>query len=95
MAGLPKNGKSAYHDLRCISKIRNCIPMEACKLLVHSLVTSILHYSNALLCGGRDAVIKQLERVQRIAARVVCKKYTDYYSSVTELHVFNIYIIGL
>ena len=50
---------SAYHHLRCIRKIRNCIPMEACKLLVHSLVTSRLDYSNALLCGARDDVIKQ------------------------------------
>ena len=70
---------------RCIRKIRNCIPMEACKLLVHSLVTSRLDYSNALLCGDRDDVIKQLERVQRIPARVVCKKYTNDHSSVTEL----------
>ena len=77
--------KSAYHHLRCIRKIRNCIPMEACKLLVHSLVTSRLDYSNALLCGARDDVIKQLERVQRIAARLVCKKYTNDHSSVTEL----------
>ena len=52
--------KSAYHHLRCIRKIRNCIPMEACKLLMHSLVTSRLDYSNALLCGARDDVIKQL-----------------------------------
>ena len=59
--------------------------MEACKLLLHSLVTSQLIYSNALLCGARDDVIKQLERVQRIAARVVCKKYTNNHSSVTEL----------
>ena len=77
--------KSAYHHLRCIRKIRNCIPMEACKLLVHSLVTSRLDYSNALLCGARDDVIKQLERVHPIAARVVCKKYMNDHSSVTEL----------
>ena len=73
------------HHSRCIRKIRNCIPMEACKLLVHSFVTSRLDYSNALLCGARDDVIKQLERVQRITARVVCMKYTNDLSSVTEL----------
>ena len=77
--------KSAYHHLRCIRKIRNCIHMETCKLLAHSLVTSRLDHSNALLCGARDDVIKQLERVQRIVARVVCKKYTNDHSSVTEL----------
>ena len=42
--------------------------MEACNLLVHSLVTSRLVYSNALLYGARDIVIKQLERVHRMAA---------------------------
>ena len=80
--------KSAYHHLGCIRKIRNCIPMEACKacmLLVHSLVTPRLDYSNALLCGARDDVFKQLECVQRIAERVVCKKYTNDHRSVTEL----------
>ena len=76
--------KSAYHHLRCIRTIQHCIHMEACNLLVHSLVTSRLDYSNALLCGAVDDVIKQLERVQRIAARVVCKKYTNDHSSVTE-----------
>ena len=86
--------KSAYHHLRCIRIIRNCIPMEACKLLVHSLVTSRLDYSNALLCGARENVIKQLERVHRIVARVVRKKYMNDHSSVMELlwglHLFFI-----
>ena len=77
--------KSAYHHLLCIRKIRNCIPMEACKLLVHSLLTSQLDNSNALLYGARDDVNKQLEHVQRIAAIVVCKKYTSDHSSVTEM----------
>ena len=77
--------KSAYHYLRCIRKIKNCIPMEACTLFVHSLVTSRLHCSNVLLCGARDDVIKQLERVQRTPVRVACKKYTNNHSSVTEL----------
>ena len=44
-----------------------------------------LDYSNVLLGGARDDVIKQLERVQRITERVVCKKYTNDHSSVTEL----------
>ena len=59
--------------------------MESCNLLVHARVTSRLAYSNALLCGARDDVIKQLERVQQMAARVVCKKYTNDHSSATEL----------
>ena len=59
--------------------------MEACKLLVPSPVTSRLDYSNALLRGARDDVIKQLERLQRITPRVVWNKYTNDHSSVREL----------
>ena len=47
--------------------------MDVCKLLVHTLVMVRLDYCNALLCGAREDVIRQLERLQRQAARVVCK----------------------
>ena len=53
--------------------------MNLCKLLEHTLVMVRLDYCNALLCGAREDVKKQLERLQRQAARVVCKKYkTDH-----------------
>ena len=44
-----------------------------------------LDYCNALLCGAREDVIRQLEQLQRQAARVVCKKYKNDHTSVTEL----------
>ena len=59
--------------------------MDACKLLVHTLVMVRLDYCNALLCGAREDIIRQLERLQRQAARVVCKKYKNDHTSVTEL----------
>ena len=59
--------------------------MDACKLLVHTLVMERLDYCNALLCGAREDVIRQLERLQRQAARVVCKKYKSDHTSLTEL----------
>ena len=77
--------KSANYDLHCIRKIRNFISMDVCKLLVHTLVMVRLDYCNALLCGTREDVIRQLERLQRQAARVVCKKYKNDHTSVTEL----------
>ena len=76
--------KSANYYLHCIRKIRNFLTLDACKLLVHSLVTIRLDYCNAVFCGARNDVIRQLERVQRRAARVVCRKCNDH-SSVTEL----------
>ena len=78
--------KSETDYLHCIRKIRNCLSLDICKLLVHTLVTVRLDYGHALLCGARDCVIRQLERVQRQAARVFCKmiKY-DMHTSVTVL----------
>ena len=56
--------KSANYYLHCIWKIRNCLSLDICKLLVHTLVTVRLDYGNALLCGAKHSVIRQLERVQ-------------------------------
>ena len=75
--------KSANYYLHCIRKIQNFLTLDACKLLVHSLVTIRLDYCNAVFCGARNDVIRQLERVQRRAARVVRRKYNDH-SSVTD-----------
>ena len=77
--------KSANYYLHCIRKIRNFISMDVCKLLVHTLVMVRLDYCNALLCGAREDVIRQHERLQRQAARVVCKKCKTDHTSVTEL----------
>ena len=63
--------------------------MDVCKLLysTHSSHMVRLDYCNALLCGAREDVIRQLERLQRQrqSARVVCKKYKNDHNSVTEL----------
>ena len=77
--------KSANYYLHCIRKIRHFISMDACKLLVHTLIIVRLDYCNALLCGAREDVIRQLERLQRQADRVVCKKYKNDHNSLTEL----------
>ena len=53
--------KSANYYLHCIRKIRSFISMDACKLLVHTIVMVRLDYCNALLCGAREDVIRQLE----------------------------------
>ena len=65
--------KSANYYLHCIRKISNFISMDVYKLLVHTLVMVRLNYCNALLCGVREDVIRQLERLKRQASGVVCK----------------------
>ena len=64
--------------------------MDVCKLLVHTPVMVRLDYCNALLCGTREDVIRQLEQLQRQAARVVCEKYKNDHNSVTEIHRINV-----
>ena len=66
--------KSANYYLHCIRKIRNFISMDACKLLVHTLVMVRLDYCNALLCGAREDVIRQL---QSIGILIKIRPYLD------------------
>ena len=63
--------KSSFYHLRKISLIRKYLTFDAAQLLVHALVTSKLDDCNLLLYGLPKNVIKQLQRVQNAAARVV------------------------
>jgi hypothetical protein len=65
--------KSAYFQIRNISKIRKCLTEDATKTLVHSLVTSRLDYANSLLYGLPKVLINRLQRVQNTAARLVTR----------------------
>ena len=44
---------------------------EAAKTLVHAFVSSRLDYCNCLLYGVSDGLLKKLQVVQNLAARVV------------------------
>ena len=63
--------KSAFYYLRKIILIHKYLTVDAAQLLVHALVTSKLDYCNSLLYGLPKYLIKQLQRVQNAAARVV------------------------
>lgn len=63
--------KSCYYQLRNIGRIRQFITTDACKTLLHSLVTSRLDYGNALLYGISDSATRRLQKVQNTAARLV------------------------
>ena len=65
-----KKCTNACFYLQSIRKIRRCLTMKSCKILVHSLVTSRLDYANVLLCNAPDRVTARLERVQGSAARL-------------------------
>ena len=63
--------QSSFYHLRKIRLIRKHLTFDAAQLLVQALVTSKLDYCNSLLYGLHEQVIKQLQRVQNAAARVV------------------------
>ena len=65
--------RTARFHLRNISRIRRYIPEESCKLVVQSLVTSRLDYSNGLLYGIPKSAVSILQSVQNSAARIATK----------------------
>ena len=66
--------KSAVYDIKCISRIRRFLTKEATETLVNAYVTSRLDYCFfTLLYGTNVSLITKLQRVQNMAARVICK----------------------
>ena len=51
--------KSCFYHIRNISKVRQYITNDACKILVQALVTSRLDYGNALLQGFPQVLIER------------------------------------
>ncbi len=76
---------SANYYLQCIRKIRDCINVNSCKILVHALVTSRLDYANTLLHNTPQRITHRLERVQRFSARVICRLHSHNRISMTEV----------
>ena len=86
--------KSAFYHLRKIRLIRKHLTFDAAQLLVQALVTSKLDYCNSLLYGLAKKVIKQLQRVQNAAARVVTlsPKFCHITPVLANLHWLSIYL---
>jgi len=63
--------KSARYHLFNIGRIRKYLSRESTEQLVHAFITTKLDYCNALLNGLPSTVIKRLQRIQNIAARIV------------------------
>ena len=65
--------KSCYHQIRNIGQIRSSITDEAWKTLVHALVIARLDYAKSLLYGLPQTTLQRLQRLQKCAARLVCR----------------------
>ena len=80
--------RSCYFQLRKIRRIKRYLTQDALKTLVQSLVISRLDYGNALLAGAPGTIVKKLQRVQNMAARLITglRKYDHITSTMYELH---------
>ena len=72
-AHINKIFKNCMYHLRNIFKIRRYLTTEACKLLIHALVTSRLDYCNSLLYGCNKSSVHCLQLIQNYAARLIYK----------------------
>ena len=66
--------QSAYFQLHNIAKIRHYLTVNACKTIVHALVTSKLYYGNAVLFGINEGLINKLQMTQNSAARLIVRQ---------------------
>ena len=75
----------SVYSLYNLRQIRKCLTDEACKTLVHALVTCHLDYCNALL---HDVSQYQQQRVLNAAARLICRlpKYYHISPMLKDLH---------
>ncbi len=64
--------KCCFH-VRSIARIRNTLDTESCKTLVVSTVLSRLDYCNALLAGAGKVLLQRLERVLKMAVRLITR----------------------
>ncbi|XP_071841184.1 uncharacterized protein [Apostichopus japonicus] len=74
-----------YRSARChlynIGRIRKYLARDATEQLIHAFMTSKLDYGNALFCGLPVKQIKRLQRLQKIAARIVTLKRTSSHTT--------------
>ena len=80
--------KVCMFHLRNISKIRRFLTTEACKLLIHALVTSRLDYCNSVLYGCNQSILQRLQLLQNYAARLVYRipKFCHITPYLKDLH---------
>jgi hypothetical protein len=62
---------ASYH-LKALRHIRRCIDFDTAKIIASAFIASRLDYCNALLTGVSDHNINRLQRIQNIAAKIVC-----------------------
>jgi len=80
--------KSCFFQLRQLRLIRSCSTMDSAKTLVHAFISSRLDYCNSLLVGAADCVIRKLQGVKNVAARLITRtrKFDHITPILRDLH---------
>ena len=68
---IASTSKMCHFHLRNIGSIRKYLTEDACKTLIHSLISSRLDYCNSLLVNLPSSTLEPLQRVLNTAARIV------------------------
>ena len=79
---------TAFFQLRNICAVRKCLTYEAREQLIHLFVTSRIDYCNSLLVNLPKCLLKQVQRVQNVAAKILTLKhnYDHVCPLLIELH---------
>ena len=64
----------AMYNLYKIRQIRLVLTEEVCRTIIQGLVLSHLEFANSILAESLDNIIKMLQRVQNMAAKVILRK---------------------
>ncbi len=73
--------RKAFFHLKNISQIRRFLDKASLECVVHAFITSMLDYSNSLLCGIPSTQITRLQYIQNTAARIISG--TSKYDHIT------------
>ena len=65
--------KSTFYHLCTVSHIRKYLSTQTTEILIHAFVTSKLDHCNSLLYNVPKNVIKELQSVQKAAARLITR----------------------
>ena len=66
--------RTAMYILYKIRQIRSVLTEETCRTIIQGLVLSHLDFANSILAASLDNIIKMLQRVQIMAAKVILGK---------------------
>jgi hypothetical protein len=83
-----KTCQSVVYHLHNIRRIRKFLSYEDRKSVVQALIMSRIDYCNSLLFGVTDVHLSKLQRLQNIAARLICSipKHDHITPTLIKLH---------